>query len=126
MNDRLRMSESVIDKLISDMPSGSGIDYAYNWTKSNGKLILHNAFHNMNDGGYYDGVSFFKVHLILANDGCWIVDKIRWAKSITDSITYRKYSNSMLMEYLYDTFYFHIDEHNQSLTEINSEMVNFS
>jgi len=126
MNDRLRMSESVIDELISNMPHGSGIDYAYNWTKSNGKLILHNAFHNMDEVGGYDGVSFFKVHLILANDGCWIMDKIRWAKSITDPTTYHKYSESSLMEYLYETFYVHIDEHNQGLTEINDELVNFN
>ncbi len=119
------MTEQAIDKLISDMPHGSGIDYDYSWTKSNGKLILHNAFHNMDEMGGYDGLSNFKVHLIFRNDGEWILDKIRFAQSITEPATYRKYSDSTLRDYLYDTFQWSIDEYNRGVREFNDLMVDF-
>jgi len=121
----MRMTEQVIDDLIEKMPSGSGIDCDYSWTKSNGKLILHNSFHNMNDGGYYDGYSEFKVHLILKDDGEWILDKIRFAKSITDPSTYRKYSNYILLDYLYDTYIWNIEERNLKVGDFNNAMVDF-
>lgn len=121
----MRMTEKLIDDLIENLPHGSGIDCDYSWTKSNGALVLHNSFHNMNDGGYYDGYSEFKLHLILNDDGGWGVHKIRFAKSITNASTYRKYSNEMLMDYLYDTFSWGIDEINQHTRDINNEMVNF-
>jgi len=121
----MRMTEDLIDDLIEKMPSGSGIDCDYSWTKSNGKLILHNSFHNMNDGGYYDGYSEFKVYLILKDDGVWILDKIRFAKSITDPSTYRKYSNYLLRDYLYDTYSWSIEELSLKLVDLNEAMVDF-
>jgi len=121
----MRMNEKAIEKLIEKMPHGSGIDYDYEWTKSNGKLILHNAFHNMDEMGGYDGLSYFKVHLIFRNDGEWILDKIRFAKSITVSSIYSKYSDSTLRDYLYDTFQWTIDEYNQKVRDFNDSMVNF-
>lgn len=109
---KVRMTEDLIEEISVNMPSGSGIDCDYRWTKSRGKLILHNEFHNINDNGYYDGYSPFKVHIIVKYDGELILDKIRFAKRQTSNSVYRKYSNWLLRDYLYDTFQNAVDDYN--------------
>lgn len=47
-----------LDRLQDMLPSGSGIDNGtqIDFDKSSeSKIILHTAYHHMNDGGYYDG-----------------------------------------------------------------------
>jgi hypothetical protein len=48
--------------LLNKLPHGSGIDckWEFTWLK-NGKVKAVNAFHCMNDGGYYDGYADFTV-----------------------------------------------------------------
>lgn len=52
------------EKLLSLLPHGSGIDY--DWRISiakNGNIQCRNAFHAMNEHGYYDGVMPFVVFI---------------------------------------------------------------
>jgi len=41
--------------LIDDLPHGSGIDGDWSHEFKNGKIILNNSFHVMDDAGFYDG-----------------------------------------------------------------------
>ena len=42
--------------IIESLPHGSGIDYDWDcWKQQNGKVVCVNAYHGMNEGGYYIG-----------------------------------------------------------------------
>jgi hypothetical protein len=52
------------EKLLELLPHGSGIDYKYEFTfHKNGNITIKNAFHAMNENGYYDGIMPFIIHL---------------------------------------------------------------
>lgn len=55
-----------INKIIDLIPHGSGIDSEtiFDFEKSNSqKLILKSAYHNLNENGYYDSRTYFKIVL---------------------------------------------------------------
>ena len=53
--------ELILRELLASLPHGSGIDYDWSTKQSKTRLILRNAFHYMNEYGYYDGVLPFRV-----------------------------------------------------------------
>ena len=60
----LNKHEAVIELLIKQLPSGSGIDYgtSVNYSKSKtDKIVLDSAYHVMNDDGYYTGIIDYRV-----------------------------------------------------------------
>ena len=48
-------------KIINILPHGSGIDYDWNIEHKAGKVICKNAYHRINQAGFYDGVFPFSV-----------------------------------------------------------------
>ena len=56
--------EETINKLIDDLPHGSGIDgtTSFNFEESReDKLVINSSYHSMNDTGYYDGWTDIKL-----------------------------------------------------------------
>lgn len=63
-NEWLKKHEATLEKLVDDLPHGSGIDgkTEFDFEASNeNKLVIKSSYHHMNDGGYYDGWTEFKV-----------------------------------------------------------------
>ena len=58
---------NAINDLVSKGPQGGGLDFGppyYDHVNSNhNRLIFHQAWHNMNEDGYYDGVIHFIVEI---------------------------------------------------------------
>ena len=53
-----------IDKIINNLPHGSGIDgkTEIDLEKSNSnRIVINSEFHHMNDGGFYDGWTNFTI-----------------------------------------------------------------
>lgn len=52
-----------LEDLIETCPSGSGIDFDYENIKINskGKISFENAFHLMDENGFYDGIIPFRI-----------------------------------------------------------------
>lgn len=52
------------EKLLSLLPHGSGIDFKWDIvTHKNGNITVKNAFHAMNEYGFYDGIMSFSVRI---------------------------------------------------------------
>jgi hypothetical protein len=61
-----------IDYIISDLPSGSGIDCGTKLSEDEctaTKIVLLTSFHHMNDSGYYDGWTEHKIIITPSFDG---------------------------------------------------------
>lgn len=58
-----KLKDEIIQSLIKNhLPQGSGIDCEWELTRlKNGKIILENSIHCMNDAGCYDGYQDFKI-----------------------------------------------------------------
>ena len=92
----LQEHERRINKLIDLLPHGSGIDYDYffDFEKSTrDKIIFSNAFHVMDEYGYYDGIIDFT-----------IVVKPSLLFDFDLLIKGKFGNNQDLKEYLYDTY----------------------
>ena len=53
--------EGAIKALLAHLPHGAGIDSTWRLYGTPERLTLHNSYHCMNDAGYYDGWTDFKV-----------------------------------------------------------------
>lgn len=55
-------NDDIEDLLLENLPHGSGVNckWEFDWLV-NGKLVAKNAFHCMNDAGYYEGFADFSV-----------------------------------------------------------------
>lgn len=50
-----------LETLLNTLPHGSGIDYDWTIEEKKGKIICHNAWHYMNEQGFYDGILPFRI-----------------------------------------------------------------
>jgi hypothetical protein len=100
----LAKHEAVIANIMSNAPSGSGIDCGTKLLKDEcritrlnvARLVFQADFHHMDTDGYYDGWSEHKVTVTPSFDG------------IDISISGRNRNN--IKEYLHDTFYHWLNE----------------
>lgn len=52
--------QTIINKLASILPTGSGINCDWQFTeRKNGDVLAHNSYHCMNEHGFYDGWADF-------------------------------------------------------------------
>ena len=96
--------ETLEEVIKNTAPRGSGIDYDYNsirvehYSKDNqNKIIFENAYHCMDDNGYYDGVIPFRV--VIGSDLVPIIHFV----GLTSAGKYRvrKYDLRMYLEEIY-------------------------
>lgn len=102
--------EELEEVIKSTAPHGSGINYDYNsvrvehYSKDNqNKIIFENAYHCMNEAGFYDGIIPFRV--VIGADLSPVVHFV----GLTSAGKYRvrKYD---LRPYLEETYYWYINE----------------
>jgi hypothetical protein len=63
------MTEDCLEDICYFLPHGSGIDCSWYGYVTKGNLCFTNAFHAMDENGYYDGYAQFTVKLPLV-DNC--------------------------------------------------------
>ena len=56
------MLNIIAEKLMDELPQGSGIDCDWSYKiQKNGKIVYSNAIHCMDENGYYDGYQDFSL-----------------------------------------------------------------
>lgn len=75
----------MLQDLLDNLPHGSGIDDKWSFQICRNSVRLYNAYHCMNDGGYYDGWAYFVV----------IISKDRLLREMNQSI-----SNTFKLQFL--------------------------
>jgi len=91
---------------VSELPHGSGIDYDWIGERQiNGKLRLSNAYHFMNEHGFYVGSLDFTV-IVDKND----MENFRLEFNGLNSTGYRWVSRLGLRDYLEDTIVWSVDK----------------
>ena len=102
--------EELEEVIRNTAPHGSGINFDYNsirvehYSKDNqNKIIFENAYHCMNDNGYYDGIIPFRV--VIGADLSPVVHFV----GLTSAGKYRvrKYD---LRLYLEETYYWYVND----------------
>ena len=115
----MNITEDILEVLVEKLPHGSGINFDYTWVISdseNDVAYISNAFDNMTENGYYDGISPFSVKIRLTDNG-FSLEEINFLPEITDPETFEKYSNELLLDYLYETYHNDIESINDVLLE---------
>lgn len=91
-------------------PHGSGIDFDYNsirvehYSRDNqNKIIFENAYHCMNDNGYYDGIIPFRV--VIGADLSPIIHFV----GLTGAGKYRVHKYDLRL-YLEETYYWYVND----------------
>lgn len=114
--------EELEEVIRNTAPHGSGINYGYNsirvehYSKDNeNKIIFENAYHCMDDNGYYDGIIPFRVVI-----GADLTPAIHFV-GLTSAGKYRvnKYD---LRPYLEDIYAYWIDE-NENMLEVLAKIL---
>ena len=102
-HDKESYEDDITEALIYVLPHGAGIDadWSIEFLK-NGNVICHNAYHCINQSGYYDGWIDFWIKLIVKNGV--VVDF-----KLTGAFHKRENKYPCLKEYLYDTFAYALD-----------------
>lgn len=111
--------ENIIEKTA---PHGSGIDYDYNsirvehYSRDNqNKVIFENAYHCMDENGFYDGIIPFRV--VIGSD---LTPVIRFVK-LNNAGRYRV-TKYYIREYLEDVYACWVDE-NEEMLEILAKIL---
>ena len=94
------------DLILNYLPSGSGFDGNINIDKksTDKKIILHVEYHHMNDNGFYDGWSTFKIIITpsLAYD---------YSMQVKGETVVKKYFyDGVFKNYIIDTFIPYLDK----------------
>ena len=94
-NEYEQVAKSNIDTLIGFLPTGSGFDNGIklNEKTTPNRIIFDSSFHHMNENGFYDGWSAFKV-IVTPSFVCDFDIKV------TGVNTTRKYFNKDFKEYI--------------------------
>lgn len=110
--ENMETLENIIEKTA---PSGSGIDYDYenirieHYSRDNdNKIIFENAYHCMNENGYYDGIIPFRV--VIGSDLMPVIHFI----GLNNAGKYRV-NKYFLREYLEDVYLHWLDENDEML-----------
>ena len=108
-----RVMENIetLEEVIKDTaPHGSGIDYDYNsirvehYSKDNqNKIIFENAYHCMDDNGYYDGIVPFRV--VIGSDLAPIIHFV----GLTGTGKYRVHKYDLRL-YLEETYHWYVND----------------
>ena len=99
----LRGLKLIESKLNDILPSGSGINGAWEFTYHTGWVIqCHNFYQTMNDAGMYDGYAYFKVCIN-------IIDK-SFTLQFRNGRSHYLNSKYQLRDYLDDTLYHALHE----------------
>lgn len=93
------MIEIIYEHLEKILPHGSGIDSDWNFdTLKNGKVIVSNSFHCMNENGYYCGYADFSIAIDLQNP-------LDFKLTFHGKFSHYLNSRYMLKDYLEDIIY---------------------
>ena len=86
-------------KNIENIPHGSGIDYLWRMTLKNDKLTLTNAWHYMNDNGYYMCSIPFSITLNLTHniEPCF---SFKWHNYKVYKYYIQKAKNELIQDYI--------------------------
>ena len=102
MSDLTDKQDDMEQILLNKLPHGSGIDCKWEFTwLVNGKLLAINAFHCMNDAGYYEGFADFTVKL-----NAPFGDQQDFNLSFSGDRAKRLNKKHMLREYLEETLHY--------------------
>ena len=89
-----------LNELEKRLPHGSGIDYVWDLEERGEYIYAHNAYHYMNEDGFYDGIlpftirfpknkmSAFDLHFHVNSAGRYRVNKGGVSEYIKDTIYY--------------------------------------
>lgn len=107
--------ETLEDVIKNNAPSGSGIDYDYenirieHYSRGNqNKVIFENAYHCMDENGFYDGIIPFRV--VIGSD---LIPVIRFI-GLNNAGWYRV-NKYYIREYLENVYTYWLDENGEML-----------
>ena len=84
------------DKIISILPHGSGIDYDWTIERRGNKVVCNNAYHRIDENGFYDGIFPFSVTFTKDNFMVKFHKLTSWGRKVS--------RREMLKDYLEDLF----------------------
>ena len=97
-------NDDIEDLLLENLPHGSGVDckWEFDWL-ANGKLVAKNAFHCMNDAGYYEGFADFSVKFNKPREDLSVFDL-----AFHGDVAQRLAQKHMLRDYLDETIHYSV------------------